>query len=104
MRADVCACVLLGVFTWFVRCARHDRGAQPGIGGEHPMKADQIAQAGQPLQETRDALVEQALQLIASGRTRLLEDRFALDAPIYAIEHQAVQMDVQVGGRVRISG
>ena len=47
----------------------------------------------------RDDLVEQALQLIVGGRARLLEDRLALGAPIHAIEHQTVQMDVQVGGR-----
>ena len=25
-----------------LRCARHDRGAQPRVGCEHPMKADQM--------------------------------------------------------------
>ncbi len=33
------------------------------------------------------------MQLIAGGRTRLLEDRFPFGAPIHALEHQTVQMD-----------
>ena len=35
------------------------------------------------------------------GGARLLEDRLALSAPIHAIEHQTVQMDVQIGGRTK---
>lgn len=31
--------MLLGVFTGFVRRARHDRRTQPGIGRQHPVKA-----------------------------------------------------------------
>jgi hypothetical protein len=26
----------------FLRCARHDRGAQPGIGRQHTVKTDQM--------------------------------------------------------------
>ena len=65
----------------------------------HALLFDQIALAGQHFEQARDDLVEQAMQLSAGGRTRLLEDRFAPGAPIHAVEHQAMQMNVQVGGR-----
>ena len=32
---------------------------------------------------------------------RLLEDRLALGTPIHAIEHQTVQVDIQIGGRAQ---
>jgi hypothetical protein len=38
-------------------------------------------------------------ELIAGGRTRLLKDQLAFGAPIHAIEHQTVQIDIQVGRR-----
>ena len=47
----------------------------------------------------RDDPVEQTRQFIVAGGAHLLEDRFAPGAPIHAVEHQTVQMDVQVGGR-----
>ena len=34
--------VLGRIIAGFLRCARHDRGAQPGIGREHAVKTDQM--------------------------------------------------------------
>jgi len=65
----------------------------------HALLLDQIAQAGHHSHETRNDLVEQALQFSASGRARFLEFRFCLGAPIDPVEHQTMQMDVQIGGR-----
>ena len=67
----------------------------------HALLFEQIAQAGQHFHAARDDLVEQVLQLIAGGGARFLEDRFALSASINPVEHQTMQMDVQVGGRAK---
>ena len=65
----------------------------------HALLFHEIATSGQPLQEARDDLLEQTLQLVAGGRTRFLDIWFTLGAPIDPVEHQTVQMDVHVGGR-----
>ena len=65
----------------------------------HVLLFHEIAQSGQFLHEPHDDLREQPLQRLAGGRTSFLEDRFAPGAPIDPIEHQAVQVNVQVGRR-----
>ena len=54
--------------------------------------------AGQQLQDARDDLRQQGLQLIAGGCTPFMKHRCALAAAIEAVEHQAVEMNIQVGG------
>jgi hypothetical protein len=60
-----------------------------------------MALAGEHVHQPRDDRVEQAPQLIAGGRARLLEARSALGASMDPIEHQTMQMDVRVGGRAK---
>ena len=42
VHARRCVCVLVGLFTWFLRPTRHDRGTQPGIGRQHAVEAYQM--------------------------------------------------------------
>ena len=46
-------------------------------------------------------LVQQRLQRFIGGCAYLDEDRLTLGAPVHAIQHQAVQVDVEVGGRAK---
>ena len=43
--------------------------------------------------------MQQRLQRFIRGCRHFDEDRLTVSAPVHAIEHQAVQVDVQVGGR-----
>ena len=45
--------------------------------------------------------VQQRLQRFIGGCAYLDEDRLTVGAPVHAIEHQAVQVDVAVGGRAK---
>ena len=56
----------------------------------HPLFFDEVALAGQALQDAGDDLRQQGLQLYGGGRTRLMEHRYALAATIDAVKHQAV--------------
>ena len=56
----------------------------------HALLFDEIAKSGQHFHQARDAPGEQALQLFASRRTRLPEDRFALSVLIDAVEHETM--------------
>ena len=60
-----------------------------------------IAKSGQHFHQARDAPGEQALQLFASRRTRLPEDRFALSVLIDAVEHETMHMDIEIGCRTK---
>jgi hypothetical protein len=51
----------------------------------HALLFDQTALAGEHVHQARDDFEQQALQLIAAGRGRLLEDRFALRMPIHPV-------------------
>ena len=46
-----------------------------------------------------DEFLEQALELIAAGGACCVKDRFIPAAAIDAVEHQAMQVDVQIGRR-----
>jgi len=65
----------------------------------HALLLDQMAYAREHLHQPRDDLVEQALEFIVGGRARLLEGGLALSAPIYPVEHQAVQVNVEIPRR-----
>ena len=67
----------------------------------HPLLFDEIATAGEHSHEPRDDLPEQALQLIAVGGACLVKEHFIPAAVIDAVEHQAVQVDVQIGRRTK---
>ena len=54
--------------------------------------------AGQALQDAGDDLRQQGLQLYGGGRTRLMEHRYALAATIDAVEHETMQMNIEIGG------
>jgi hypothetical protein len=68
---------------------------QPG----HALLLDQITAPREQLHQPRNDLLEQARELIAGGGSRRIEDGLALGAPIYPVEHQAVQMDVEIRRR-----
>jgi hypothetical protein len=58
-----------------------------------------MACAREPLHQPRDDLLEQARELIAGGGARLLESGLWLGAPIYPVDHQVVQVDVEIPRR-----
>ena len=60
---------------------------------------DEITLAGEHPHQARDDPIEQAVELIAGGRARLLKDRFTLHAPIHPVEHETMQVDVDIGRR-----
>ena len=101
--------VLVSGLAGIQRWARHDRGTQPGIGREHPVKADQVQtrarhQCGQALHEfqrrhpdVRGAIAPGALQLQHDAtRAILLEpfvgDRGARDVAAQAFEFLALML------------
>ena len=67
----------------------------PQVG--HPLFFDKMTLARQALQNPPDDLRQQGLQLFHSWRARLMEHRGALAAAIYAVEHESMQMDVEIG-------
>jgi hypothetical protein len=67
------------------------------------MLFDQMAWSGEHLHDPSDELVEQAIELIAAGGTRLLEDGFVLGAPIHPVEHQAVEVGIEIRRRAKFS-
>jgi len=59
---------------------------------------DQHAPAREQLDQPADDRLQQRVQLVVGGRTRRDEGRRAIDvAAVHAVQHQAVQVDVQVG-------
>ena len=60
---------------------------------------DQRAAPREQLQDAGDDLVQHGLQRLIGRRSHLDEDRVAFGAPVHAVQHQAVQVDVQVGSR-----
>ena len=64
----------------------------------HALFFDEVALAGQPLEDAGDDLRQQGLQLYGGGCTRFMKHRCALAAAIEAVEHQAVETNIQVGG------
>ena len=60
---------------------------------------NQHTAAGQQLHQVGDALVEQRLQRFIGGCGYVDKDRITVSAPVHAVEHQTVQVDVQVRGR-----
>ena len=68
----------------------------PQVG--HPLFFDKMTLAGQPLQDAGEDLRQQGLQFYGGGCTRFMKHRCALAAAIEAVEHQAVETNIQVGG------
>jgi hypothetical protein len=63
---------------------------------------DQHAATREHLHQPGDDRLQQRAQLVVGGRTRLDEGWCAIGAaPVHAVQHQAVQVDVQVGGRAK---
>jgi hypothetical protein len=59
----------------------------------------QHGSAREHLHQTADDRLQQRLQLVVGGRTRFDEHRQTIGvAPVHAVQHQAVQVDVEVGG------
>jgi len=58
---------------------------------------DEVAGARQQLQDALDDPARQRLELCHAGSARFMEGRFAGAAAIHPIEHQAMQMDVEIG-------
>ena len=69
--------------------------SQPGL----PHLLDQNAVAREHLHQSGDDRAQQRVQFVVAGRTGLDEHRHAIGAaPVHPVQHQAVQVDVQVGG------
>jgi len=62
---------------------------------------NQQTAAGRQPHQPADELVQQRLKRVIAGRGHLDEDRLAVGVPVHAVEHQAVQVDVQIGRRPR---
>ena len=61
---------------------------------------DQHAPAREQLHQPGDDRLQQRVQLVVGGRVRLDERRRAVGAaPVHPVQHQAVQVDVEVGRR-----
>ena len=74
------------------------RLGQPGL----PHLLDQHAPAREHLHQPGDDRVQQRVQFVVCGRTGLDEHRHAIGAaPVHPVQHQAVQVDVEVGGRAK---
>ena len=72
------------------------RLGQPGL----PHLLDQHAPAREHLHQPGDDRVQQRVQFVVCGRTGLDEHRHAIGtAPVHPVQHQAVQVDVEVGRR-----
>jgi len=62
---------------------------------EHPPTGEQLHQSG-------DDLVQHRLQRLVGWRGYFDEDRFAFGvAPVHAVQHQAVKVNVEIGGRTK---
>ena len=62
------------------------------------MLFDEYVSPGEQLHQAGDDLVQQGPQRFIGGRRHFDKDRFSVGALVDPIEHQAVQVDVQVGG------
>ncbi|MDA8255793.1 MAG: hypothetical protein M0Z99_09190 [Betaproteobacteria bacterium] len=70
-----------------------------------PHVLDQHTPASEHLHEPGDDGLQQRVQRVVGGRTRLDEAGRAVGvAAVHAVQHQAVQVDVQVGGASRSVG
>src|SRR5689334_7462729 len=65
----------------------------------HALLFDEVAGAGQQLDDALDDPIEQRLELCGAGSARFMEHRRARAAAIHAIEDQAMQMNVEIGRR-----
>ena len=65
----------------------------------HALLLDQITSPREQLHQPRDHLLEQARELSAGGGSRRIEDGVALGAPNHPVEHQAVQVDIEIPRR-----
>ena len=63
------------------------------------MLFDQYTPTREQLQDSGDDLVQDCVNRLVARRRRLDEDRLGFCVPVHAAEHQAMQTDVQVGGR-----
>nr|WP_234413820.1 hypothetical protein [Ideonella sp. A 288] len=64
------------------------------------MSSTSTPPAREQLHQPGDERLQQRVQLVVSGRGHLDEGRHAVaTAPVHAVQHQAVQVDVEVGGR-----
>jgi hypothetical protein len=62
----------------------------------------QHAPAREQLHQPGDERLQQRVQFVVGGRIHLDEARHAnVAAPVHAVQHQAVQMDIQVGRRAK---
>jgi len=67
-----------------------------------PHLLDQHAPARGQLNQGRDEGLQQSVQLVVSGRNHLDKHRHAIAiaiAPVHPVQHRAVKVDVEVGGR-----
>ena len=55
-----------------------------------------VASFRRNLSAARDDPIEQALQLIAARCARLLKDGFALGVSIHPIEHETMEVDIEI--------
>ena len=62
---------------------------------------DEQALTGQQAHEARDDLRQQPLQRLDARGARLVEHRQARAVAIDSVEHQTVQVDIQIGGRAK---
>jgi len=82
------------------RLQGRERAIRLGLGQvAHALLFDEVAGARQQLDDALDDPVEQRLELCRAGSARFMEHRRARAAAIHPIEHQTVQMDVEIGRR-----
>jgi len=67
----------------------------------HALLLDEVALAREPPHQAHDDPLEQPLQLVAGGGARFVKEWLVSRAAIDAVEHQAMQVDVQIGRRVK---
>jgi len=66
-----------------------------------PLLFDEHAATRQQLHQPRDDLVQQRPQLLVGGGIGLDEYRLAVRAPVHAVQHQAMQMNIEIGRRAK---
>lgn len=79
------------------RLQRRERAIRLGFGQvAHALLFDEVAGgACEQLEDALDDPVEQRVELCHAGSARFMEQRRACAAAIHAIEHQAMQMNVE---------
>ena len=66
-----------------------------------PILFDEHAAARQQLHQPGDHLVQQRLQLLVGGCGYFDKHRLAVGAPVHAVQHQAMQMSIEIGRRAK---